>query len=315
MNKPFPKGSEYQYRNGILIRKECVLMNGKRFSQEKTRRNGFYLALAVCLVAVGIAAWSTYDAVNSYVEPVENQELIDQQEEDVREGQETDADVEVATEDQDSEGENSSSSQTEASSAQSQFNDDPEAPRDTSAQETAGEVTQGQTDEETEEEASADESSTSESSEVQQVPATAPLYEISTEMIWPIEDGQVLNAYSAGTPVYSPTMKDWRIHTGLDVQAESESPVLACANGQVLETYTDNMLGNVALIEHGDYLFYYCGLGENFQVEPGEIVTMGQQIGVVTAVPFEAAEEPHLHVEVRRDGATLDPQAVIDGTE
>ena len=38
-------------------------MNGKRFSEEKTRRNGFYLALAVCLVAVGIAAWSTYDAV------------------------------------------------------------------------------------------------------------------------------------------------------------------------------------------------------------------------------------------------------------
>ena len=44
-------------------------MNGKRFTEEKARRSGFYLALAVCLVAVGVAAWSTYDAVNSYVEP------------------------------------------------------------------------------------------------------------------------------------------------------------------------------------------------------------------------------------------------------
>ena len=44
-------------------------MNGKRFSNEKARRNGFYLALAVCLVAVGVAAWSTYDAVNGVVEP------------------------------------------------------------------------------------------------------------------------------------------------------------------------------------------------------------------------------------------------------
>ena len=60
---------------------------------------------------------------------------------------------------------------------------------------------------------------------------------------------------------------------------------MACANGQVQEVYTDSMLGNVALIEHGDYLFYYCGLGEDFQVEAGDVVAMGQQIGVVTAVP------------------------------
>lgn len=284
-------------------------MNDKRFSQEKNRRNGFYLALAVCLVAVGIAAWSTYDAVNSYVEPTQSQELVDQQEEEVREGQETLGNVDSADE-QDGEGESA-----KASSSQSEIDpDDPEAPRDSSAQETAGEVTQSS---DAPEDSSAPEESSSsqeETSQTQEVPTNAPLYEISTEMIWPIEDGEALNEYSAGVPVYSPTMKDWRIHTGLDVAAENESPVLACGNGQVLETYTDSMLGNVVLVEHGDYLFYYCGLGENFLVQPGEVITMGQQIGVVTAVPFEAAEEPHLHLEVRRDGAALDPQAILDGT-
>ena len=44
-------------------------MNGRRFSENKARKNGFYLALAVCLVAVGIAAWSTYDAVHNYLAP------------------------------------------------------------------------------------------------------------------------------------------------------------------------------------------------------------------------------------------------------
>ena len=64
-------------------------MNGKRFTEEKARRSGFYLALAVCLVAVGVAAWSTYDAVNSYVEPTaEESSLASQQAEDVRESQE-----------------------------------------------------------------------------------------------------------------------------------------------------------------------------------------------------------------------------------
>ena len=273
-------------------------MNGKRFSEEKTRRNGFYLALAVCLVAVGIAAWSTYDAVNSYTEP---QSSLSQQEGSSSTSSQVQAGISL--EEEDGEGQGSSSSRSEISSKPS---DDPEAPQGSSAQETAGQVTQ-----ETPEPSPAPESQP-EQEETQA--ATAPLYEISQEMIWPIEGGESLNAYSAGAPVYSKTMKDWRIHTGLDVAAENESPVLACANGQVKETYTDSMLGNVILVEHGDYLFYYCGVGENFLVNPGDVVTAGQQLGVVTAVPYEAAEEPHLHLEVRRDGVALDPQAVLEGT-
>ncbi len=276
-------------------------MNGKRFSEEKTRRNGFYLALAVCLVAVGIAAWSTYDAVNSYTEP---QSSLSQQEGSSSTSSQVQAGISL--EEEDGEGQGSSSSRSETSSKPS---DDPEAPQDSSAQETAGQVTQ-----ETPEPSPAPESQPEQEETQEQVPATAPLYEISQEMIWPIDGGESLNAYSAGAPVYSKTMKDWRIHTGLDVAAENESPVLACANGQVKETYTDSMLGNVILVEHGDYLFYYCGVGENFLVNPGDVVTAGQQLGVVTAVPYEAAEEPHLHLEVRRDGVALDPQAVLEGT-
>lgn len=288
-------------------------MNGKRFTEEKARRSGFYLALAVCLVAVGVAAWSTYDAVNSYVEPTaEESSLASQQAEDVRESQEAKEEADALA---------NASSQAESAASQAADpedteNDDPEAPRTSSsqpAQETAGEVTQQA---EPSPESQAPESSqSSESSQAPQVPANAPLYEISTEMIWPVEGGEVLHAYSAGAPVYSQTMKDWRIHTGLDISAQPQAPVMACANGQVQEVYTDSMLGNVALIEHGDYLFYYCGLGEDFQVEAGDVVAMGQQIGVVTAVPYEAAEEPHLHVEVRRDGVAVDPQPLLDNAQ
>lgn len=279
-------------------------MNGKRFSGENARRSGFYLALAVCLVAVGIAAWSTYDAVNSTIAPEStSSQLVSQQASEVRQGQETDAHPE------DGEGQQPNATPQASGSAQeesshSAVNDDPEAPENTAsaAQETGAQVEPEPTQQ------------PAESSQQEQVPATAPLYEISTELIWPVEGGEALNAYSAGAPVYSETMKDWRIHTGLDIAAESEAPVLACANGQVKETYTDSMLGNVVLVEHGPYQFYYCGVGENFLVNPGDVVTMGQQLGVVTAVPFEAAEEPHLHLEVRRDGVALDPQAVLEGT-
>ena len=81
------------------------------------------------------------------------------------------------------------------------------------------------------------------------------------------------------------------------------------------EAYTDSMLGNVVVIEHGDYIFSYCGLGENFLVKPDDVVTMGQAIGTVTAVPGESADQPHLHLEVRKDSAYLDPQTVIEGKD
>ena len=275
-------------------------MNGKRFSKEK-RRGGFYLALAVCLTAVGIAAWSTYDSVTSYTAPQSSQ-------------QET-ADPE------DPEARKKSSQKEETSKASASKAEPSPAPtpkpaeeESSQAKEAAGEPSP--TQEPAREEPSQAESSGEETVTPQetQVPANAPLYEISAKFIWPVASRQVSQAYSAGAPVYSQTMKDWRIHTGTDLSAQAGEEVLACANGQVLETATDPLLGNLVTIEHGDFVFSYCGLGEDFAVSPGDTVAQGQVIGAITAVPQESAESPHLHLEVRRDQVCLDPQSLLEGT-
>lgn len=275
-------------------------MNGKRFSENKARKNGFYLALAVCLVAVGIAAWSTYDAVHSYVAP---------------------------------QGDDSSVQQGESSLLQSDINtEDPTALKQAAstqkpAKETVGEVTsKTEKDNDTADKPESTPTATptpeaevlAESEELQaeqQVPVNAPLYEISEQMMYPVEGEQVLKAYSAGAPVYSQTMKDWRVHCGTDLAAEPNGQVCACANGVVKSAYTDSMLGNVMVIEHGDYEVYYCGLGENFLAAEGDIVTKGQAVGSVTAVPSESAEQTHLHIEVKRDGVYLNPEEVLSGRE
>ena len=275
-------------------------MNGKRFSKEK-RRGGFYLALAVCLTAVGIAAWSTYDSVTSYTAPQSSQ-------------QET-ADPE------DPEAQKRSSQKEETSKASASKSEPSPAPtpkpaeeESSQAKEAAGEPSP--TQEPSQQEPSPAESSGEETVTPQetQVPANAPLYEISAKFIWPVASRQVSQAYSAGAPVYSQTMKDWRIHTGTDLSAQAGEEVLACANGQVLETATDPLLGNLVSIEHGDFVFSYCGLGEDFAVSPGDTVTQGQVIGAITAVPQESADSPHLHLEVRRDQVCLDPQSLLEGT-
>ena len=275
-------------------------MNGKRFSKEK-RRGGFYLALAVCLTAVGIAAWSTYDSVTSYTAPQSSQQ-------ETADPEDPEARKKVSQKEETSK---ASASKAEPSPAPTPK---PAEEESSQAQEAAGEPSP--TQEPSQQEPSPAESSGEETVTPQetQVPANAPLYEISAKFIWPVASRQVSQAYSAGAPVYSQTMKDWRIHTGTDLSAQAGEEVLACANGQVLETTTDPLLGNLVTIEHGDFVFSYCGLGEDFAVSPGDTVAQGQVIGTVTAVPQESAESPHLHLEVRRDQVCLDPQSLLEGT-
>lgn len=262
-------------------------MNGKRFSESKARRNGFYLALAVCLVAVGIAAWSTFDAVQGYMSSEPVQSAVN----DDPEAPRSPAPVASPSPDTQNNWAAATPAPTTRPNAPSPKPSAPPEPTPTPAP---------TTQEEPEE-------------EQPPVPANAPLYEISQEMIYPVGSEEICKAYSAGAPVYSTTMRDWRVHAGTDLTAESGEQVLACANGIVKQTYTDSMLGNVVVVEHGDYDFYYCGLGENFLVEPEEVVSAGQAIGTVTAVPAESADKPHLHLEVRRDAAYLDPRSVIEG--
>lgn len=260
-------------------------MNGKRFSENRSRKNGFYLALAVCLTAVGIAAWSTYDAVQSYVDSsAVSSELQEQQNADVRESTEPTATPKAK------------STATPAPTKK---------PSETKTAQAAAPTVSPTPTPTPEPEEPAEE----------HTPVNAPLYERSAQMVAPIRSGEVSKAYSSGAPIYSGTMKDWRVHAGADYTAESGEDVWACANGKVLQTYTDSMLGNVILIEHGDYQVSYCGVSENFQVSVGDIVTKGQVIGTVTAVPFEAAEDPHLHVEVRLDGGYVDPETLFAGEE
>ena len=274
-------------------------MNGKRFSKEK-RRGGFYLALAVCLTAVGIAAWSTYDSVTSYTAPQSSQQ--------------------EAADPEDPEARKKSSQKEEASKAKASKAEPSPTPTTKPAEEEPSQVREAAGEPSPTQEPAQQEPSQAESGketvtpQETQVPANAPLYEISAKFIWPVASRQVSQAYSAGAPVYSQTMKDWRIHTGTDLSAQAGEEVLACANGQVLETATDPLLGNLVTIEHGDFVFSYCGLGEDFAVSPGDTVTQGQVIGAITAVPQESAESPHLHLEVRRDQVCLDPQSLLEGT-
>ena len=74
-----------------------------------------------------------------------------------------------------------------------------------------------------------------------------------TLLMWPVDGGTMLREYSAEALVFSPTMQDWRTHSGIDVAAPLGTAVRAMAAGRVTSVREDEMLGWTVEIAHGSY--------------------------------------------------------------
>lgn len=128
--------------------------------------------------------------------------------------------------------------------------------------------------------------------------------------------GAVQRAYSGENLQYDETMGDYRSHNGVDVLAEVGTQVMAAGDGQVTSVYTDDRLGQVVVVDHGNGLqTLYGNLGE-VSVVMGDIVKAGDVLAVTgTSASAERAQEPHLHLEVIRSGLREDPAQHITFTE
>lgn len=126
--------------------------------------------------------------------------------------------------------------------------------------------------------------------------------------------GEVLAAFSVDTLAYNPTLEDWRIHDGVDIAAQAGSTVLAASSGTVSAVLDDPMMGTTVIIEHdGGYQTTYSNLQTIPTVETGDSVSAGQIIGAVgTTAAAEAAQSPHLHFSVSKNGEPVDPNEFLE---
>ena len=122
--------------------------------------------------------------------------------------------------------------------------------------------------------------------------------------------GNLTNTHSTDTPVFSPTLGEWRVHTGIDISAPEGSEVRAIAEGKVTKVFNHPMHGKTIEITHkGDIVSVYSNLADKgIAVKEGDTVKAGTKLGVVgdTTVK-ELADEPHLHFEIRFKGASVNP--------
>ncbi len=99
-----------------------------------------------------------------------------------------------------------------------------------------------------------------------------------------------------------------RRHHGVDFAAPKGTPVYAASSGVVLNADMGSMsdaFGLAVLIEHGDKLQSLSAHLSRIDVEIGDFVMAGQQIGLVGATG--RATGPHLHFELWRNGHPQDP--------
>lgn len=124
-------------------------------------------------------------------------------------------------------------------------------------------------------------------------------------------NGTLIKGHDATTQVFSDTMKDYRVHLGLDISTEQNAAVLAAADGTVSQIWEDALMGHcVAVIHNGDACTVYKNLGETLpeDIAEGAEVKAGQTIGYVgESAMVEIAEEPHLHFEMTVGGIAVDP--------
>lgn len=102
-----------------------------------------------------------------------------------------------------------------------------------------------------------------------------------------------------------------RNHTGMDIAADTGTPIYAPAGGVVTFSSTKTGYGNYIMIDHGNgYVTAYAHM-DTKKVHEGDTVEKGDLIGTVGNTGRSTG--PHLHFEVMVDGKYVDPTAYIAG--
>ena len=133
------------------------------------------------------------------------------------------------------------------------------------------------------------------------------------QIVYSLPCGAKLGAdFSMGVPVFSATMGDYRTHNGVDFTAEAGTPVCAIAEGKVTKVENDPLFGNTVTVDHGSgVISRISGLADEGLIFEGADVYSETVLGVVGNIPVEAAEDSHIHLEIRVNGVLRDPLEVM----
>lgn len=135
------------------------------------------------------------------------------------------------------------------------------------------------------------------------------------KFVAPVEKLTVLTVFENNKLIYNKTMKEWKIHSAIDLAAESGSNVLCVLDGKVSDIRNDPLYGTTIIITHeGDLQTVYCGIGVINGLTVGKEVKQGAVLGTVAenGVFCEKDLGSHIHFEVIQAGKKVNPVMFFD---
>ena len=129
-----------------------------------------------------------------------------------------------------------------------------------------------------------------------------PIRRGSGNFIWPV-NGPVVSGFG---------MRWGRLHAGIDIAVPSGTPIRASASGVVAYTQPEASsggYGNYTCINHGGGISTCYAHQASFGVSAGQHVSQGQVIGISDCTGHCLG--PHVHFEVRVNGAPVDPMGYL----
>lgn len=149
-------------------------------------------------------------------------------------------------------------------------------------------------------------------------PDEKPSEDVATKLptfILPVE-GALSTKHDPDLQVFSPTMEDYRVHLGIDVNSSAGAPVTCAADGKVEKVWEDVRMGWCVAVSHsGGAISYYKNLDKTLAegIKEGAAVKSGQLLGAIgESAMIEVAQEPHLHFELTVGGIQVDPLEYFD---
>ena len=125
----------------------------------------------------------------------------------------------------------------------------------------------------------------------------------------PIVDGWFSSNYGYRIDPFS---GEHAFHEGIDFPAETGTPILAAASGQVVTADAHPQYGKMIEIDHGNGLVSRYAHTSQMLVKVGDLVVRGQKVGTVGSTGRSTG--PHLHFEVRLNGIPQNPARFLQSS-
>lgn len=131
------------------------------------------------------------------------------------------------------------------------------------------------------------------------------------QLLWPVA-GNVIMDYSMDKTVYFATLDQYKYNPAILIQGELDENVMCPAPAVVTKIETLEETGMTVTMDIGDGYEIVCGQLKELPVQEGDYLQAGETVGYISEpTRYYTKEGCNLYFEVRKDGESIDPMALM----